>query len=145
MVDSGAAPGKLTSTEDVMAKFVNEHPNQENAGDYYNQMTGECYDDFLVRINFTDPYKIADAIANPPPADSGAEGDFGYLNLARDAKIFDIGQGTGLLGKLLHPKGFTNIEGADASSEFCTIASESGWYSKGAREFWFGKGVDKLP
>ena len=78
-------------------------------------MSSQAYDDFLIYINVTDPQKIADVIANPAPAEDAAEGAFGYLNLPRDAKIFDIGQGTGLMGRLLCEKGFTNIDGADAS------------------------------
>ncbi len=104
-------------------------------------MTGEAYDDFLVRINFTEPYKIADAIAKPASAE-GEEG-FGFLNAARDSTIFDVGQGTGIMGRLLTAEGFTNIKGADASPEFVKLANESGWY-QGCHERWFGSGVDKL-
>ena len=105
-------------------------------------MEGEAYDDFLIRINFVDPYKLAEAISKPQPAE-GEEG-YGFLNAARDAPMFDIGQGTGLMGKLLKKEGFTNIDGADASSEFVRIAQESGWYQD-VREFWFARGVDQLP
>lgn len=70
-------------------------------------MTTRTYDEFLVRINFTDPYKIAECITRPQPAQDG-EG-YGYLNLPRESAIFDIGQGTGLMGRLLHTEGFTNI------------------------------------
>ena len=70
--------------------------------------------------------------------------DYGYLNVSRDAALFDIGHGTGLLGKLLSAEGFTNIEGADASSSFVETASASGWY-RNCSEIWFGKGVENLP
>ena len=62
----------------------------------------------------------------------------------RDAKIFDIGQGTGILGRLLNKEGFTNIDGADASQSFVDKASQSGWYKK-CQVIWFGKGVENLP
>jgi len=62
-------------------------------------MTGEAYDDFLVRINYVDPYNIAKTIYAAAPAEGST--DFGYLNTARDATILDVGQGTGILGKLL--------------------------------------------
>ena len=90
-----------------MHKFATEHPNQENAGEYYNSMTTRTYDQFLVRINFTDPYKIAEVISRPAPAVDGQT--FGFLNLPKDAAIFDIGQGSGLLGRLLYAEGYSNI------------------------------------
>ena len=48
------------------------------------------------------------------------------------------------MGRLLHQEGFTNIEGADASSQFVKEAGKSGWYKK-TRELWFGRGVENLP
>ena len=64
--------------------------------------------------------------------------------MPRDAAIFDIGQGTGLLGKLLAAEGFTNIDGADASQNFVDTANKTGWY-KNCSVVWFGKGVENLP
>ena len=64
MVDNKAA-----DTDGVMKMFTDGHPDPTKCGDFYNQMTGEAYDDFLVRINFTDPYKICDAISKPAAAD----------------------------------------------------------------------------
>ena len=66
------------------------------------------------------------------------------MNTRKDAAIFDIGQGTGVMGKLLYQKGFTNIEGADACPSYVKTANESGWYKKSS-VMWFGKGVDTLP
>ena len=59
------------------------------------------------------------------------------MNLARDAVIFDIGQGPGILGKLLTAEGFTNISGADVSANFNEEARQSGWYQS-VVEHWFG-------
>ena len=70
--------------------------------------------------------------------------NYGFLNVSRDAAIFDIGQGTGLLGKLLAAEGFTNIDGADASQNFVDTANKTGWY-KNCSVVWFGKGVENLP
>ena len=133
----GAKGGKLTDVKDVMAKFAAAHPTQDpgqegNACDFYNSIDQATYDEFLSYINFCDPAKIAEAISKPEPADvdpsdPNAKG-FGFLNTRRDAEIFDIGQGTGLMGKLLSREGFTTIDGADASSDFVQTASESGWY-----------------
>ena len=82
-------------------------------------MTTQVYDDFLIRINFCDPYKLKDVISKVEPEDSETadeETKYGYLNMSRDAEIFDIGHGSGLMGKLLTKEGFTNIRGGDASS-----------------------------
>ena len=126
--------------EDVMGKWIKANPTQETIKEYYNDMKGDAYDQFNASINFTDPYRIADAISKV----ESEEEQYGYLNLARDSKIFDIGQGTGVLGKLLVQAGFTDIEGADASTAFCNEARDHGWY-KNIRELFFGVGVDKLP
>ena len=70
--------------------------------------------------------------------------NFGWLDLPRDAAIFDMGQGTGILGKLLAELGYTNIEGADASQSFVTRANESGWY-KSCSVLLFGTGLENIP
>ena len=87
---------------------------------------------------------MAQVIGKPAPADGADAEDFGWLNTPRDAKIFDFGQGTGLIGRLLTEQSFTNIDGADASPYFCRVARDSGWYQN-VREFWFGRGIDQLP
>ena len=70
---------------------------------------------------------MASAISRPEPKQEvdpkTGKRDFGLLNMNRDAKIFDIGQGTGILGKLLIREGFTNIDGADASQSFVDKAN----------------------
>ena len=66
------------------------------------------------------------------------------LDLPRDATIFDMGQGTGILGKLLTEQGYTNIDGGDASQSFVSTASASGWYQN-CHVTWFGQGVETLP
>ena len=112
----------LTDTKEVMHKFATEHPNQENVNQYYDDIDNDTYDAFLIKINFTDPYMLAPAIARPEPKQEvdpkTGKRDFGFLNMKRDAKIFDIGQGTGLMGKILSKEGFNNIDGADASQSF---------------------------
>ena len=129
-----------------MQMFLESHPDQSNAGSFYSQMQGEAYDEFNVRINFTDPYKIVEAISQPAPAEgtSEAETSYGYLNIDRSVAVFDIGQGTGILGRLLRAAGYTNVSGADASVEFCRVATESGNYQS-VRAFWFSRGVSNLP
>lgn len=131
-----------------MQKFASEHPNQENVGEYYDNIAGETYDEFIERINFIDPYHVAKVIQNPAPevevAPETGTVNYGYLNTPRDAAIFDIGCGTGFMGKLLHAQGYTNIEAADATQSYVDIASTSGWYTN-CSVIWFGKGVEALP
>ena len=93
----------------------------------------------IVKINFTEPHKIIEAVT-----EAASEDGFGYLNLAKDAKIFDVGAGTGFLGKCLNEKGYTHIEGANASAKFIQAAADHGWYVETEQRF-FGQGVDKLP
>ena len=64
--------------------------------------------------------------------------------MPRNSAIFDIGQGTGYMGKLLTDAGFNDIMGADASPSFVEKAEKTGWY-KSTQVLWFGKGVDQLP
>ena len=96
--------------------FLEKHPDQSDCGSYYDAMTGKAYDDFLDMINFCDPKYIKDVISKPNTE------EFGWLNASRDLKVFDIGAGTGLMGRLLAEQGFTNIDGADASPKFVGVA-----------------------
>ena len=64
--------------------------------------------------------------------------------MPKDAAIFDVACGTGMFGKLLKDQGYTNLVGADASSNFVRAAGESGIYTQ-TFEHWFGMGVDKFP
>ena len=130
-----------------MQLFANSHPTQENAGAYYDGIDTNCYDDFLVKVNFTDPYHLIKAIASPAPAEAAGSGepvDYGLLNMPRESVIFDMGQGTGIMGKLAAAEGFTTIDAADASQNFVDTASASGWY-RNCTLIWFGKGVEALP
>ena len=102
----------------------------------------------MVDIDFIDPYKVAEVITKEAPASeeeaTGRDGNFGYLNAPRDSKVFDIGHGTGRLGKLLTEAGFTELHSADASSEFVAKMAPTGLY-KSTREYWFGRGTKNLP
>ena len=105
-----------------MKMFVEGHPDQKNCDSFYDAMTGKAYDDFLDLVNFTDPNNIRDAIAKPNSE------EFGWLNASRHSNVFDIGHGSGIMGKLMNEQGFTNIDGADASQKFVSFAQNTGWY-----------------
>ena len=91
-------------------------------GNFYDKMTTKAYDDFRLSINFSDPEYVKDVIAKEKPAEGDSEHNFGWLDAARDSKIFDIAQGTGIMGRLLSEEGFTHIDGADASPQFVLSA-----------------------
>ena len=127
--------------------WIEKHPDPTSVGNHYDNIAEHVgYDGFNVWINFIDPFLIAQAIYDPEPQGEDAEDDFnfGFLNMPRDAKIFDVAQGTGLIGRLLTEKGFTHIDGVDASEKFCKLATESGWY-KEIKHQYLANGVDKLP
>ena len=54
----------------MMELFTNAHPDQENAGEYYDGIEVNCYDEFIKKINFIDPYHVAKVIADPAPAEN---------------------------------------------------------------------------
>ena len=51
--------------------------------------------------------------------------EFGYKN---DARVLDLGCGTGLIGEQLHKRGYTNIDGVDLTPEMLEIAKTKGIY-----------------
>lgn len=104
----------------------------ETIGIFYDQFDPESYDQMMAYIRANDPFKLIEVVSKPAPADTvtqDQDGYYGLLNVPREAKIFDMGQGTGIMGKLLRSQGFTNIEGADASENFVKVANSTGWYT----------------
>ena len=51
--------------------------------------------------------------------------EFGYTN---EARIIDLGCGTGLVGEQLHKLGYKNIDGVDLSPDLLQTAKEKGIY-----------------
>jgi len=73
--------------------------------EYYAALTPEDYEMIMRATGFNDHHHIADAMTN-------------RLRLEKSAKILDLGCGTGIMGRLLHPRGFTDIDGMDATTHF---------------------------
>ena len=74
-------------------------------GEYYDGIEPDLYDEFIVIINFiAEPYAIAEV--------------FTEMSLPKESKVFDVGCGTGLMGKLLNKNDYKNIVGVDASQKF---------------------------
>lgn len=83
----------------------------------YNDLAAN-YDQTLVDVvGYVDPVKMADAIST-------------HLNLPKDAKIIDLGCGTGLTGMELKKVGFTDITGTDASDGMLVEAEKKQAYNK---------------
>ena len=127
----------VTDADVMLGRFAAAHPNQENIDTFYNNCDPAAYEEMLVRVNFTEPYKITAAIC-----DKASDDGFGLLNLDRASKVYDVGAGSGLVGELLAEKGFTHIEGGDAS-EGLINAAKAKYVHTEVR--WYGMGVDKLP
>ena len=97
-------------------------------GEYYGKIGPELYDEYMKFINFNaEPYNIAPAVEE-------------ILNLPKDAKILDVGCGTGLIAKLISPKGYNNMYGVDATDKFVVAARETGLY-KEAECMYLGNNV----
>ena len=96
--------------------------------------------------------KLAQILSEPvsfsssdgPFSDAGES--YGFLDLPKDASIFEHGVGTGVMGKYLSPKGYNRIEGADATAHFVKHCNESGWYER-CYEMFLGlpRGPDNAP
>lgn len=133
-----------------MHYFNEQKPNPEKIGAYYDNIEVGTYDDFVKMIQYTshDPEFVAKLISKPQPEQetdpTTGEVNYGYLNMPRDAAIFDMGHGTGLLGKLMNAHGYTNIDGGDASQSFVDSVKKTGWYNNSS-VLWFGGGVENLP
>ena len=122
-----------------MKELVEIHAKARNEGkvaEFYNSIDSDTYEKFVKYIDFSDPWKICEAISKPEPSASEQvvnPGElytkgFGYINLRKDAAIFDIGHGTGIMGKLLTQEGYTNIDGADGNPGFVETVKKTGHY-----------------
>ena len=137
------AEDQVVDVDKFCQMWVDKHPDPKTVGQHYDNIAEHVgYDGFNVWINFIDPFFIAQTVADPEDPDD--EFNFGFLNTPRDAKIFEVAQGTGLIGRLLNEKGFTHIDGVDASEKLCQMARESGWYREITHQY-LANGVNKLP
>jgi 2-polyprenyl-3-methyl-5-hydroxy-6-metoxy-1,4-benzoquinol methylase len=142
---------KVFDVEAFCQQWIDAHPdesaNPNSSGEHYDAIADHlAYDGFNVWINYFDPYIIPLVIYKPEPEveDPNDLFNFGYLNADRNSKVFEIGCGTGLCGRLLTEQGFTHVDGADASEKCLALNRQSGWY----RQLWhhyLGRGVENLP
>ena len=110
---------KEQSLDALVDNYGADFPEDETKiGEYYGNIGPELYDQFMEHINFNaEPYNIAPAIEE-------------ILKLPKDAKILDVGCGTGLIGKLITKQGYNNIYGVDATEKFIEAARTTGIYKE---------------
>ena len=103
---------KFEDLKDDIKKF--DSFNKDTIKEQYDDLAKK-YDDVLIAVEYPDPKKCADLIES--------------LGIAKDAAIFDMGCGTGLVGVYLAEKGYSNIDGVDASPGMLEIAKEKKAYN----------------
>ena len=101
-------------TKNAMIKKTYEDPPTDELMQIYAAWATEYDSDLIDGHGYRAPH---DAVAG-----------FLALNLDKDARILDVGCGTGMVGLLLRDAGFTTIDGADLSDEMRDIAASHGVY-----------------
>ena len=89
-----------------------KHMDKDAIGDQYDAMAAK-YDAYLDQLGYPDPDSITEAIHD-------------VCEVPKDAKINDFGCGTGLIADVLSKKGYTHIDGCDASQKMLDLANEKG-------------------
>ena len=100
-------------------KEMEKHQNfsQTNMAAHYDELCCN-YDDIYLKVGFPDPKKCADFV-----------NELNVSTNIADATIFDMGCGTGLVGKYLVELGFVNIHGVDASGGMLKEATGKNAYT----------------
>ena len=76
-------------------------------GDYYGSFTVDTYNDLLDSIEFKDPGYLTKIITKKGRQSDDPRADgFGMLGVPTDARIFDMGHGPGILGRMLYNEGY---------------------------------------
>ena len=138
MVDHSVSEAVVA--DHAAAQFTEVYPSLSSEGikHFYDGLDPRGYDDWLRRINFTEPYHVVDEVArlvNDP--ESG---------VPATAKVLDVGAGTGILGVKLREKGCRSLRftAIDGSTRFVTHLKSVEEYEE-ARELFMGNGDDAFP
>ena len=127
--DIEANIGPNTGTSAGAADWTEHTPNATGEIDisvaYSNPPTDEL---MALYAAWADSYDadLIDAYGYMAPADAVAA--LTMLDLSIDARVLDLGCGTGQAGALLAAAGFTHIDGADLSPEMRAVAARLGVY-----------------
>ena len=118
----------------VTEHFAKNYPTHENAGAFYDKMSGDGYERMMHASGFNEPEYVAKSFGPGQVVDMDP----------KTTKILDAGAGTGQLGLLLKEKGFTDIVAIDASRSLLDKLDANGAY-KESRCMYLGQGTDKFP
>ena len=109
-------PDKNPPSPDQAAAFLAEAynlPDEESMQQFYARWAEE-YDNQMINLQYLSPGKIADKL---------------MASLTdKDARILDIGCGTGLTVRKLHEHGYHNLYGIDLSPDMVRVAGSRGFY-----------------
>ena len=108
----------------------------DKINEFYNEMGVEGYDQWAKVVNFTEPYEIIKQVH--------ASQEEECIQAPKDAKILDVGAGTGIIGRNLAKEGYTNMDALEASEDFQSALQSLGAYKEVHRLF-MGQGVDVYP
>lgn len=81
--------------------------------DHYNRFAAS-YDNELMSRGYAQPGRVADAVV--------------AAGVPFDARILDAGCGSGLSGRALAERGYSQIDGCDYSTEMLAVAAQTGVY-----------------
>ncbi|EDX72433.1 Methyltransferase domain family [Coleofasciculus chthonoplastes PCC 7420] len=82
--------------------------------DYYNKWAKDYEQELVDDCRYIAPEKVLAVLSQ---------------FVSKDAKILDAGAGTGLVGKILYQKGYSNLEGIDISAEMLEQAEKKNVYT----------------
>ena len=108
--NQGNQQADQTEVHGYIEKF--KHMDKDKIDEQYDSMA-EKYDAYLEVLGYPDPDSVTEAIET-------------VCKIAKDAKIQDFGAGTGLIADRLAAKGYTHIDGCDASQKMLDLAKEKG-------------------
>ena len=107
MVESSASENTSLNSpqvKEVISKLDDVAITQENVANFYNEVGADGYDEWAKAVNFNEPEHIVNLIA------ANSE-----INVSPECEVLDAGAGSGVIGKLLKERAFTNITGVDPS------------------------------
>lgn len=109
----------MTIPADAMgpSAFVNEAynlENDENMVDFYRKWADDYDHQMLDELRYNSPITIARLLDKFLPD--------------KNARIFDIGCGTGLTCTFMHQQGYRNLDGIDLSPDMVRVAQDRGIY-----------------
>jgi ubiquinone/menaquinone biosynthesis C-methylase UbiE len=112
----------------VVKQYVRHGIGAEASLKAYND-SGAKYEEYMQVLNYSAPGKTAEIVSD-------------LLKENFDAKILDVGAGTGLAGVELVKRGYKNLDAVDAADKLLEVARERNIYDKIICQF---VGTEKLP